>query len=100
MQTHPAKQSARPVQVQFEFVIGSRPDQLKIDRSRKLRSFLSKRFWEAHRAKLPAQDPQGEDVSHSQLIGPQSAPARNKASDVSHAQGGRARGQRRAKLRI
>ncbi|KAG6322094.1 hypothetical protein E4U22_000756 [Claviceps purpurea] len=43
-----------------------------------IRSFLSKRFWEAHRA-------QGEDLSHSQLIGPQSAPAQDKASDVTHA---------------
>ncbi|KAG5987217.1 hypothetical protein E4U52_007798 [Claviceps spartinae] len=99
MQVLPAKQPAKPVQVQFKFVVGSRPDQLKIDSSRKLRSFLSKRFWEAHRAQLPVQDPQGEDLSDSQLIGPQSAPARGKASDVSHAQGGRARGQRRAKLR-
>ncbi|CCE31694.1 uncharacterized protein CPUR_05548 [Claviceps purpurea 20.1] len=78
MQAHFAKQPARPVQVQFEFVVGSCPDQLKIDSSRKLRSFLSKRFWATHRA-------QGEDLSHSQLIGPQSASAQDKASDVTHA---------------
>ncbi|KAG5923291.1 hypothetical protein E4U61_003799 [Claviceps capensis] len=99
MQTHPAKQPAKPAQVQFEFVVGSRPDQLKIDTSRKLRSFLSKRFWEAHRAQLPVQDAQGEDLSHSQLIGPQSTPPQNKTSDVAHAQGGRARSRKRTKLR-
>ncbi|KAG5963968.1 hypothetical protein E4U57_005718 [Claviceps arundinis] len=99
MQAHPAKQPAKPVQVQFEFVVGSRPDQLKIDSSRKLRSFLSKRFWEAHRAQLPVQDPQGEDLSHSHLTGPQSAPARGKASDLSRPAVLCVRGQRRAKLR-
>ncbi|KAK2608772.1 hypothetical protein QQS21_002629 [Conoideocrella luteorostrata] len=40
-------QSAKPIE--FEFVTGNRPDQLKADSSRKLRSFLSKRSWQAHR---------------------------------------------------
>ncbi|KAG5986701.1 hypothetical protein E4U54_005287 [Claviceps lovelessii] len=37
----------------FEFVIGSRAEHFKADSSRKLRSFLSRRSWQAHRALLP-----------------------------------------------
>ncbi|KAG5925440.1 hypothetical protein E4U42_004295, partial [Claviceps africana] len=47
MQTQPAQP------VQFEFVTGSRPEQLKADSSRRLRSYLSRRSWQAHRAQQP-----------------------------------------------
>lgn len=46
----------------FEFVIGNRPDQLKSDSSRKLRSYLSKRAWQAY---FEAQAKPGESVSSS-----------------------------------
>lgn len=34
---------------EFEFIVGNRPQDLRADTSRKLRSYLSKRAWKAHR---------------------------------------------------
>lgn len=40
--------------VQFEFVIGNRPDQLKGGSSTRVRSYLSRRAWQAHLPTRPA----------------------------------------------
>lgn len=58
-----AAKAAHPTE--FEFVIGSRPQELKVDTSRRLRSFLSKRAWREHRAQYEQQSQSSSESSPS-----------------------------------
>ncbi|KAG8424406.1 hypothetical protein J3458_001201 [Metarhizium acridum] len=64
--TNPTMQAAKPAHpTQFKFVIGGRPQELKVDASRRLRSYLSKRAWREHRAQYE-QQPQNSSSSTPQ----------------------------------
>ncbi|KHN99657.1 uncharacterized protein MAM_02510 [Metarhizium album ARSEF 1941] len=65
--------------MEFEFVIGSQPQELKVDTSRKLRSYLSKRAWREHRARYE----QSRSTSESSPLNTSSSVSQSEAQHSS-----------------